>query len=122
VISRRTIGPDTLGGYTVPGGTDVFISPYFIHRHPEFWQDAEAFRPERFEGGDQDRKRLTYLPFSAGAHHCIGETLAIYEGLLHLSKTCRKYRLRHVGDTPAEFEALINLRTRKPIFMRLEKR
>jgi len=122
VISRRTIGPDTLGGYAVPAGTDVFISPYFIHRHPEFWQDAESFHPERFEAGDQDRKRLTYLPFSAGAHHCIGETLAIYEGLLHLSKTCRKYRMRHVDDTPAEFEALINLRTRKPIFMRLEKR
>ena len=30
--------------------------------------------------------------------------------------------MRHVDDTPAEFEALINLRTRKPIFMRLERR
>jgi cytochrome P450 len=122
VISRRTIEADTLGGHVVPPGTDVFISPYFIHRHPDFWQDAESFKPERFESGEQDRKRLTYLPFSAGAHHCIGETLAIYEGLLHFSKVCRRFRLRHVDNTPAEFEALINLRTRKPIFMRLERR
>ena len=122
VISRRTIAPDVLGGYTVPANTDVFISPYFVHRHPDFWQDAEGFHPERFESADQDRKRLTYLPFSAGAHHCIGETLAIYEGLLHLSKVARRYRLHRLDNEPVEFEALINLRTRKPIFMRLERR
>ena len=33
VISRRTIEPDVLGGYQVPANTDVFISPYFVHRH-----------------------------------------------------------------------------------------
>ena len=122
VISRRTIEPDVLGGYTVPANTDVFISPFFVHRHPQFWQDPERFEPERFESGDQDRKRLTSLPFSAGAHHCIGETLAIYEGLIHLSKVARRYRLRRIDNEPVEFEALINLRTRKPIFMRLERR
>ena len=45
VISRRTIEADTLGGYTVPPGTDVFFSPYFVHRHPEFWSDAGDVQP-----------------------------------------------------------------------------
>jgi cytochrome P450 len=121
VISRRTIEPDVLGGYEVPANTDVFISPYFVHRHPQYWDDAEAFKPERFEGESEHRK-LVYLPFSAGAHHCIGETLSIYEGLLHLSKAARRYRLRRVDSSPVTFEALINLRTQQPIFMRLEPR
>ncbi len=75
VISRKTIEADTLAGFTVPPGTDVFFSPYFVHRHPDFWSDAEKFMPERFARSDDDeRPKLTYLPFSAGAHHCIGET------------------------------------------------
>lgn len=123
VISRRTIEADTLAGYTVPPDTDVFFSPYFVHRHPDFWSDAERFLPERFERGDGDeRPKLTYLPFSAGAHHCIGETLAIYEMLVHLNRFARRFRLRRIDDDPVEFEALINLRATRPFIMRLEPR
>lgn len=124
VVSRKTIEADTLGGFTVPPGTDVFFSPYFVHRHPDFWSDAEKFMPERFEKeeGDESRPRLTYLPFSAGAHHCIGETLAIYEMLVHLNRFARRFRLRRVDNDPVEFEALINLRATRPFIMRLEPR
>jgi cytochrome P450 len=122
VISRKTIEADTLGGYTVPPGTDVFFSPYFVHRHPDFWTDAEAFNPDRFTNDDDSRPKLTYLPFSAGAHHCIGETLAIFEMLVHLNRFARRFRLRRVDTEPVEFEALINLRATRPFIMRLESR
>jgi enediyne biosynthesis protein E7 len=122
VISRKTIEADTLAGFTVPPGTDVFFSPYFVHRHPGFWDDAEQFIPERFAQGDEERPKLTYLPFSAGAHHCIGETLAIYEMLVHLNRFTRRFRLRRVDTAPVEFEALINLRATRPFIMRLEPR
>jgi cytochrome P450 len=123
VVSRKTIEADTLAGYTVPPGTDVFFSPYFVHRHPDFWTDPEAFIPERFaRGDDEDRPKLTYLPFSAGAHHCIGETLAIYEMLVHLNRFARRFRLRRIERGPVEFEALINLRATRPFIMRLERR
>jgi cytochrome P450 len=123
VISRRTIEADTLAGYDVPAGTDVFFSPYFLQRHPQFWQDAEAFQPERFAAqGDAERPKLTYLPFSAGPHHCVGETLAVYEMLMHLYKVARRYRLVFQPDEPVELEAMINLRTRRPLFMKLEHR
>lgn len=122
VISRKTIEADTLGGYTVPPGTDVFFSPYFVHRHPDFWTDAEAFNPDRFTEDDDSRPKLTYLPFSAGAHHCIGETLAIFEMLVHLNRFARRFRLRRVDNAPVEFEALINLRATRPFIMRLESR
>jgi cytochrome P450 len=123
VISRRTVEADVLGGYTVPADTDVFISPYFIHRHPQFWQDADAFNPDRVASdAAAERPRLTYLPFSAGPHHCVGETLAVYEMLVHVSKVARHFRLVYEPRDAIEFEALINLRTRRPIFMRLEPR
>jgi enediyne biosynthesis protein E7 len=122
VISRRTIEADTLAGFTVPPDTDVFFSPYFVHRHPDFWDDAEKFRPERFERQEDERPRLTYIPFSAGAHHCIGETLAIFEMLVHMNRFARRFRLRRVDNDPVEFEALINLRATRPFIMRLEPR
>jgi len=123
VISRKTIETDTLAGFTVPPGTDVFFSPYFVHRHPDFWSDAESFMPERFVRGDEEeRPKLTYLPFSAGAHHCIGETLAIFEMLVHLNRFARRFRLRRIEQGPVEFEALINLRATRPFVMHLERR
>ena len=123
ILSRRTIGPDTLGGYEVPAGTSVMLSPYVLHRHPKFWKDPDKFWPERFlPEHDDDRPRFAYMPFAAGPRHCIGETLALYEMLMHLYKVARRYRLTRATDEPISLEAQINLRTRKPLYMRLERR
>jgi cytochrome P450 len=122
VISRRSIEADTLGGYSVPPGTDVFFSPWFVHRHPQYWSDPDEFLPERFEQSDDDRPKLAYVPFSAGPHHCIGETLSIFEMLAHLNRFTRRFLLRRVDDQPVRLEAAINLRSTEPFIMRLERR
>jgi cytochrome P450 len=59
------------------------------------------------------------MPFAAGPRHCIGETLAIYEMLMHLYLFARRFRLALTSDAPIEFEALVNLRTREALRMRL---
>jgi enediyne biosynthesis protein E7 len=123
LMSRTANGPDVLAGYEIPGGSDVLLSPYLVHRHALFWSEPEAFRPERFaEDPDLGRARCAYIPFGAGPRHCIGETLALYEMCMHLYKVARQYRLRcPIGHT-IELEALINLRTRYPVMMQLERR
>jgi enediyne biosynthesis protein E7 len=123
LLSRRTIEADVLGGYTVPAGTDVLLPLYLLHRHPRFWQDPEAFDPSRFAPQHEaGRSRFAYMPFAAGPRHCIGETFALYEMLVHLYKVARHHRLVYVPDQPLELEAQINLRTRHPLRMRLERR
>jgi len=123
VLSRRTIEADVLGGYPIPPGTNVLLPLYLLHRHPQFWEDPDAFRPERFAPGHEtERTRFAYMPFAAGPRHCIGETLALYEMLMHLYLVARRYRLIYVPDKPLELEAQINLRTRHPLHMRLEAR
>jgi len=123
VLSRRTIEADVLGGYPVAAGTNVLLPLYLLHRHPRFWQDPEAFDPERFASEhESQRPRFAYMPFAAGPRHCIGETFALYEMQMHLYKVARRYRLRYVPDKPLELEAQINLRTRHPLHMRLEAR
>jgi len=123
MLSRRTIAPDVLSGFEVPAGTDVLLSPYLLHRHPRYWKDPAAFRPERFDAAhENERPRFAYMPFAAGPRHCIGETLALYEMYMHLYKVARRYRLTYVPDRPLELEAHINLRTKYPLLMKLESR
>ena len=48
-LPRKAIGEDEIGGVRVPAGADVMISPYTLHRHPDFWPDPERFDPQRFD-------------------------------------------------------------------------
>ena len=123
LLSRRTIEADVLGGFPVPPGTNVLLPLYLLHRHPNFWKEPDRFWPERFDAAHEaERPRFAYMPFAAGPRHCIGETLALYEMLMHLYKVARRYRLVYVPDQPLQLEAQINLRTRHPLHMRLERR
>lgn len=123
LFTRRTLEADELGGFAIGPRTDVFISPYLLHRHPEFWSEPEEFRPARFAGADaEDRHKFAYIPFSVGPRHCIGENLAVFEMLGHVSMMSRRFRLTRVGNDPIELEAQINLRPCSNIMMKIEVR
>jgi enediyne biosynthesis protein E7 len=123
LFTRRTLEADELGGFAIGPRTDVFISPYLLHRHPEFWSEPEEFRPERFAGADaEERHKFAYIPFSVGPRHCIGENLALFEMLGHVSMMSRRFRMTRVGNDPIELEAQINLRPRSNLLMKLEVR
>ncbi|GAB3663738.1 cytochrome P450 [Ramlibacter alkalitolerans] len=120
LFSRRAVGDDTLGGHPVPAGTDIFISPYLLHRSAAHWESPEAFVPERFApGAAAGRHRFAYLPFSAGPRFCIGAGFAMAEMAMHLAMVARRFELQYCGTAPAEPEFHINLRTRHPVRMRL---
>ncbi|MEN9864903.1 MAG: hypothetical protein RL748_493 [Pseudomonadota bacterium] len=64
--------------WTIPAGAEVLISPWLIHRLPQYWREPEQFAPQRFESDAhwfQERPRLAWLPFGAGSRKCIGERL-----------------------------------------------
>ena len=111
LITRRSIGTDWIAGYELPAGTDVFLSPYVIHRHPRYYADPDRFLPERFTAqAEQARPRSAYIPFVAGPRRCVGEALALHEMTMHMYLTARRFRLRYVDDGPVALEAQINLR------------
>jgi cytochrome P450 len=123
LFTRRTIEADELGGFAIAPRTDVFICPYLLHRHPQFWSDPERFKPERFAGADAaERHPFAYIPFSVGPRHCIGEHLAMFEMLAHLQAMTRRFRLTRSGNEPIELEAQINLRPRSPLMMTVRTR
>ncbi|MGH8265433.1 MAG: cytochrome P450 [Steroidobacterales bacterium] len=123
LLSRRTIEADRLGGFHIAPKTDILISPYFLHRNVKHWEEPEAFRPERFApDAVEARHRFAYIPFAVGPRHCIGENFALFEMVMHLYEVARQFRLHFEPAGPLEVEAAINLRTRKNLFMTLERR
>jgi cytochrome P450 len=123
LIPRRSIEADELGGFPIAPRTDVFISPYMLHRHPHFWSDAEEFKPERFADADaNERHKFAYIPFAVGPRHCIGENIAMFEMLVHMRTMMRRFRLARASNDPIEFEAQINLRPRSNLMMKVEMR
>jgi cytochrome P450 len=123
LLTRRSVDEDVLGGYRVPPGTDVMLSPYLIQRHPRWWPDPEAYRPERFlPAAEAAREKWVYIPFAAGPRHCVGENFALYEMTVHVARMARRYRLEYLDEGPIPIEAAVNLRALRPLRFRIHAR
>jgi cytochrome P450 len=123
LMTRKALKDDQIGDYFVPAGTEIYISPYLIQRHPALWRDPDRFHPERFDPGQAgDRHELAMLPFSAGPRKCIGEMLARIEMQIHLMMIAKHLRLRHTSEQPLELEAGVNLRAKHDFIMMPEIR
>jgi enediyne biosynthesis protein E7 len=123
LLTRRALEADELGGFPIAPRSDVFISPYMLHRHPAFWSDPEEFKPERFADADaNERHKFAYIPFAVGPRHCIGENMAMFEMLVHMRTMTRRFTLSRATDEPIEFEAQINLRPRSNLMMTVATR
>jgi len=123
LLTRRSIDADVIGGFEVAPNTDVFISPYLIHRNQQFWSDPEHFNPDRFSAADAaGRNRFCYLPFALGPRACIGEHFAMIEMIIHAAMLARRIRLRYLPKHPLELECQVNLRSKHGIYMLPELR
>jgi cytochrome P450 len=119
VMTREAHGNEVVGGYRVPAGAILLLSPYFTHRHPAVWERPEQFDPERFAPGqDQGRPKHAYFPFGGGQRFCIGAPFAMLEAPLVIASVLQRFRLRMVSDTPVEPLASATLRPRGGLPMR----
>ena len=121
LLPRKSINPDRLAHHTIPANSDVLVCVYTIHRHPQFWDDAERFDPQRF-GPDKGAERDSgaYLPFGAGPRTCLGSRFGLMEVMLVVATIAQRFRLRLAGDQKIEPEASLTLHPRHGLPMRLQ--
>jgi len=94
VMLRKALGPDTIGEYEIGAGTLLWISPWVIHRHREFWDNPTAFMPDRFAGKAAPWvTEPAFLPFSAGPRICIGASFAMAEASIVLATLLSRFEL-----------------------------
>lgn len=123
LYSRTALADDQVGGYHVPAGTNIFFTPYYLHRHQQYWDEPENFKPERFAPETaKNRHKFAFIPFSAGPRRCIGDYFSIVEMQIHLATMAKIFRLEVVDKNSIELDPQINLRSKKNILMKLSRR
>jgi cytochrome P450 len=119
-LQRSAIGEDVIGGYRIPAGTWIFLSSFLTHRDPRFWPEPERFDPDRFlPDAEAARSKGAYFPFALGPRKCIGESFAMLEARLILSRVLQRTRLQLPDDFVAELDPTVTLRPKTGIPMRL---
>jgi len=113
MLPREAIADDEVGGYHVPAGADVLISPLTLHRNPAFWDDPDRFDPERFDPDrPSNRPRYAYIPFGAGPRFCVGNHLGLMEATFVIAMVARELRLTAVPGYEVVAEPMLSLRVR----------
>jgi cytochrome P450 len=113
ITARTPLQDDEIGGYAIPAGAVVLLSPYVMHRHPRFWEAPTVFDPERFAPARSgDRPRYAYFPFGGGPRRCLGEHFALQEAQLIVTMVAQTYRLQLVPGHPVIPQPMLALRPR----------
>ena len=82
-------GPDGESPIYLPAQTDVNYAIHVMHRRKDIWgEDAEEFKPERFQGR---RPGWEYLPFNGGPRICIGQQFALTEASYVVVRLLQKF-------------------------------
>ncbi|HUB08216.1 MAG TPA: cytochrome P450 [Myxococcales bacterium] len=119
-LERSVLEDDVVGGFEIPKGSWVFMSPYRIHRDARFWENPEGFDPDRFTPeAEAARHKGAYAPFSLGPRKCIGESFAMLEARLLLTTLLRRARLELVPGKKVVPEPTVTLRPKDGLWMRV---
>jgi cytochrome P450 len=113
MMSRRASEAARIGDEELAPETIVVAAQCVTHSDPRYWEDAAAFRPERWlSGGDVvcPAPKFAYFPFGAGARACIGERFALQELALAVAAIARRWRVVLQPGAVVEPQPIVTLR------------
>ncbi|GAA0149692.1 oxygenase [Lithospermum erythrorhizon] len=154
LLIRRTLKSDKLpggykgskDGYSIPAGTDIFVSVYNLHRSPYFWDNPNEFEPERFlrkkesegiegwAGFDPSRSPgalypneiisdFAFLPFGGGPRKCVGDQFALMESTIALAMLLQKFDVELKGSADSvEIVTGATIHTKNGLWCKVKRR
>ena len=122
-MAREVVEDCEIGGYDVPAGTQLYMSQWVTHRDPRYFENPEAFIPERWTD-DFERwlPKYAYFPFGAGPRLCIGRPFAMMEATILLATIAQRFRLRVASGERVIPQPSITLRPKGGLRMVLTAR
>lgn len=122
LMTRRTTREITIDGVHVPARTLLRLTAHVLHHDARWFDDPEAFRPERFEPGAPPIERGAYVPFGLGERVCLGQHFAMLEMTIAAAMLLQRFAIE-----PAPLLALhprlhVTLRPAEPVRLTLTRR
>ena len=122
-IGREAREDVEIGGFRVPRGGQVWFCPWSIQRDPRWFDEPDAFRPERWEGDfAKTLHKYAYFPFGGGPRFCIGQQFAQMEAVLLLATLARAFTVDVLDRPRATPEPSVTLRPKHGLRARLTRR
>ncbi|KAH8555621.1 cytochrome P450 [Umbelopsis sp. PMI_123] len=91
--------------YHIPKGTTILANMYVAHMNPDYFDEPELFKPERWLEGYEPAPALdAFYPFSAGSRNCIGKNFALQEMRLVLSTLIKKFDFETIPESVKDAE------------------
>jgi cytochrome P450 len=85
----------TVDGTFIPGNVAVKVSTVMLMKDPRYFVDGEKFIPERWTTRPELVKdKRAFVPFSYGAHVCVGKALAMNEMRLVVGRLIWDYEVK----------------------------
>jgi cytochrome P450 len=105
IIGRRAKADDEIGGYHIPAGSFLTISPYLAQRNQEFWDEPQKFDPLRFSPErEKEIGKFDYFPFGGGPRQCIGKGIAMMTIPLAIATIAQNFRFASKADFAVEHD------------------
>ncbi|KAG2429765.1 hypothetical protein HXX76_010549 [Chlamydomonas incerta] len=124
-LTSRVVPPGevlTVGGFSIPAGTAIYLPMYLAHRDPAVWPRVEEFLPERFIPSSPLYESLqprgaaqqhAHAPFGYGSRMCIGYKFAMQEAKVALATLYRRLTFKlDPGQQPLKLVASITMSPR----------
>jgi cytochrome P450 len=129
VDPKYAVENDTLpSGHFIPKGTTVEWSAWVMGRHPDFWEDPDSFKPERWFGAENNGGKSLpnrvppFIPFQFGPRLCLGQNMAYLEIKVLLCLILQKMTLRLIPNQTVHYQPTITLSAKNGIFMSVHPR
>jgi sterol 14alpha-demethylase len=121
VLMRVVAKTVRVGGYEVPKGWLMMVSPAVSHRLPELFADPNTYNPDRFlSGGNNLHQHL--IGFGGGVHHCWGRHFAQTEIKILLVLLLGRYDLELVTPDPQTDNLQFSRHPLQPCMVRYTRR
>lgn len=122
ITDRVAVEDDVVDGVRIPAGAMIALSIYGVHHSEKHWDAPESFRPARFSKENKTTQHpYAYLPFGGGPRLCIGNSFALMEMQLILVQMLRRFEVEAVPGQTISPQALITLRPKYGLQMKLMK-
>lgn len=98
LMARMATHDLDLGGFPVKAGQTVLVAVYAMHRHRQYWDQADRFDPLRFAPGAALPD--AFMPFGSGPRMCIAAQFAQAEIAVILARVLARFELAPCGHDP----------------------